>query len=220
MNVDPLHLSIALGPLAVYLILLGLINLSSRPQLTTGARDTAALAVALCGLVVVGPMELFLPERAAVHFGGGSVVWLMLLALYALLVCLLLLTLRPRLVIYNATIEQIRPTLLQVISGLDGDAHWVGDSVMMPHLGVQLHVEPFFPMRTVLLVSSGPRQIYAGWQKLESALAAAFRKTSSPPSPYGVSLVLLGLLMVALMTFSVVQDTPSVAQSLSEMLRQ
>ena len=215
---DPLHLSIALGPLAVYLVLLGMINLSSRPQLTTGARDTAALAVAVCGLVVVGPMELFLPERAAIHFGGA--VWLMLLGLYGLLVCLLVLVLRPRLVIYNATIEQIRPTLLQVISGLDGDAHWVGDSVIMPHLGVQLHVEPCFAMRTVQLVSSGPRQVYAGWQELESALAAAFRKAASPPSPYGVSLVLLGLLMVALMTFSVVQDTPSVAQSWSEMLRQ
>jgi hypothetical protein len=216
--VDPLHLSIALGPLAVYLLLLGLINLSSRPQLTTGARDTAALGVAVSGFVVAGPMELFLPERAAAHLGGA--VWLLLLALYGLTVCLLVLMLRPRLVIYNASVEQIRPTLLQVIAHLDGDARWVGDSVIMPHLGVQLHVEPFFAMRTVQLVSSGPRQIHAGWRALESALAEALRKTSSPPSPYGLSLVLLGLLMVALMTFSVVQDTPSVAQALSEMLRQ
>ena len=215
---DPLHLSIALGPLAVYLVLLGMINLSSRPQVTTGARDMAALAVGVCGLVVAGPMELFLPERAATQFGG--IVWLMLLGLYGLLVGLLVLVLRPRLVIYNATIEQIRPILLSVVSGLDSDAHWVGDSVIIPHLGVQLHVEPCFATRTVQLVSSGPRQVYAGWQQLESALASALRKTSSPPSPYGASLVLLGLLMVALMTFSVVQDTPSVAQSLSEMLRQ
>jgi hypothetical protein len=124
------------------------------------------------------------------------------------------------LVIYNATLDQIRPSLLQVISALDGDAHWFGDSVVLPHLGIQLHVEAIFPMRNVQLVATGPRQFPAGWRKLESALAAALRRTPSPPSPYGVSLVLLGLVMVALMTFSVVQDTPSVAQSLSEMLRQ
>ena len=72
---DPLHLSIALSPLAVYFVLLGIINLSARPQLTTGARDTAALAVGLSGLVVVGPMELFLPERAAAQFGGAFKPW-------------------------------------------------------------------------------------------------------------------------------------------------
>ena len=66
---DPLHLAIALGPLAVYFLLVGMINLSSRPLVTTGARDAAALGVGLSGLVFAGPMELFLPEDAAIHFG-------------------------------------------------------------------------------------------------------------------------------------------------------
>ena len=42
---DPLNLCIALGPLAVYLLLLGLIGLSSRPFLTSGFRDGATLAI-------------------------------------------------------------------------------------------------------------------------------------------------------------------------------
>ena len=58
---DPLHLCIALGPLAVYLLLLGIINLMPRPFMTSGARDTAALSIAISGFVVAGPMELFLP---------------------------------------------------------------------------------------------------------------------------------------------------------------
>jgi len=216
--VDALHLSIALSPLAVYLLLLGLVNLSTRPRITTGSRDTAALAIALSGFVIAGPMELFLPERAAARL--GVVVWLLMLAMYVLLVCLLILMLRPRLVIYNATVEQIRPLLLQVVSDLDSEAHWVENSAVLPQLGVRLHVEPFYPMRTIQLLSLGADQRHEGWRKLESALAGALRTVSGPPSPYGLSLVMLGLLMVAMMTFSVVQDTPSVAQSWSEMLRQ
>ena len=62
MYVDPLHLSIALGPLATYLMVLGVVNLSIRPFVTTGSRDTAALGLAISGLAIAGPMELFLPE--------------------------------------------------------------------------------------------------------------------------------------------------------------
>jgi hypothetical protein len=216
--VDPLHLSIALGPLAVYVVLLGLINLSSRPLVTTGGRDTASLAVAISGFVVAGPMELFLPERAAHHFGGY--VWLLLLGLYALVVILLVLVLRPRLVIYNITGERLRPILADVVKELDDDARWVGESLALPRLGIQLHVEPFVTMRIVQLVSSGPRQSYAGWRRLEALLAKKLREASSPPNPYGFSLLAFGLLMVALMTYSVVRDTQAVAQALGEMLRQ
>jgi hypothetical protein len=129
-------------------------------------------------------------------------------------------SLRPRLVIYNTTVEQLRPILAEVVSGLDTDARWAGESLVLPHQGIQLHIEPLVAMRNVQLVSSGPRQDYAGWRRLEAALGSALRHASSPPNPYGFSLILFGLLMVALVTFSVVQDTQSVAQSLEEMLRQ
>ncbi len=56
LDVDPLHFCIALGPLAAYLLLLGAVNLSSRPFLTNGARDTAALGIGILGFAIVGPM--------------------------------------------------------------------------------------------------------------------------------------------------------------------
>ena len=79
---DPFHLCIALGPLGVYLLLMGIINLMPRPFLTNGARDTAALCIAISGFVVAGPMELFLPDVANVRL--GPFVWFLLLGLYAL----------------------------------------------------------------------------------------------------------------------------------------
>jgi hypothetical protein len=204
--------------LAVYLLLVGMINLSRRPLLTTGGRDTAALAIAVSGFVIAGPMELFLPERAARHF--GPYVWLLLLALYVLVVFLLVLMLRPRLVIYNLAADTLRPLLVEAVSDLDQQARWIGDSLILPGLHVQLHIEPFHAMRNIQLVATGPRQSYAGWRRLERALAPCLRGVTTPPSPYGLRLILLALLMVALMTFSVVQDPPAVAQSLREMLRQ
>src|SRR4051812_33232944 len=114
---DPLHLGIALGPLATYFLAIGAINLSSRPVLTSGGRDAAALAVALMGLVVAGPMELFLVEEAAVLY--GTWVWAIMLAAYVLLVSLIVLLLRPRLIIYNIALDQVRPIVVDVVVRLD-----------------------------------------------------------------------------------------------------
>ena len=147
---DPLHLCIALGPLAVYLLLLGMINLIPRPFLTNGARDTSALCIGISGFLVVGPMELFLPEGAAAKF--GPFVWLMLLVLYLLMVTLLVLMMRPRLVIYNITEEQLRPVLGELVGELDPGARWARDTLLIPKLHVQLCVETQAAMRNVLQI--------------------------------------------------------------------
>jgi len=216
--VDPLRLGIALSPLAAYLLLLGLVNLSPRPLLTNGGRDLAAMALGISGLVIVGPIELFFPEFAAERL--GSYAWLLMLGLYVLLVVLLVLVSRPRLVIYNMTLDQLRPTLASVVPDLDPDARWAGECLVLPRLGVQLHVEPFLALRNVQFVSAGPHQSLAGWRRLERGLLIALRGLSCSPNPYGFSLVLFGLLMVALVTFSVVSDPAVVEQTWRELLRQ
>jgi hypothetical protein len=215
--VDPLHTCIALGPLAMYFLVLGAINLSSRPFLTTGTRDISALGLAICGFVAAGPMELFLPERAAAEFGAG--VWLLLLTLYFLGLLLVVLTLRPRLVLYNITIEQLRPALADVVTRLDSEARWAGDSLTMPQLGVQLHVEPLVMLKNVQLLSAGSNQNFAGWRKLEAELALALRKVRGTPNPYGVSLLSFGLFLGIMITYWLARDPVAVQQALNELLR-
>ena len=142
---DPFRLCLALGPVAMYLLLLGAVNLSRRSLLVSGVRDAAALALAVSGLVVIGPMELFFPFESAVKL--GSYVWLLLLALYVMCVVLWLLLLRPRLVIYNISADKLRPILADVVGQFDGDARWAGDSLAIPGLGVQLYMDNFAPLR-------------------------------------------------------------------------
>ena len=108
---DPLRLTIALVPLASYGLLIGLLNARRRPFLTTGGADLAALAAALSGLILVGPIELFRPEAASAEF--GSYVWLFLLVFYWLCVWLAVLLAKPRLVVYNVTIDELRPVLAE-----------------------------------------------------------------------------------------------------------
>jgi hypothetical protein len=218
MYLDPLHLCIALGPLAVYLLLLGALNLTARPFCTTGARDAAALGLALSGLAIIGPMELFWPEAAAMHFGGY--VWLLLLVFYAMCMVLVVLLARPRLVIYNITSDQLRPILANLVGELDSTARWAGESLALPQLGVQFYLEPFSSMRNLQLVAAGPRQSFPGWRRLEVSLRAALRQTKTSPNPYGVSLTLFGLLMVGMVAFSAVHDSQTFAHSFREMLRQ
>lgn len=216
---DALHLCIALGPLATYLLLLGAVNLSSRPFLTTGGRDLAALAVAIAGFVAAGPMELFLPEWTAARIGGYA-VWALMLGLYALLVTLLVLFLRPRLVIYNVMFEQLRPVLAEVVSRLDSDARWAGDSLVMPQLGVHLHLEPRTLARNVQLVASGPHQSYEGWRRLEMELASQLKPIKTTSNRQGWRMLAMGLLLASVITYGLVRNPQQVAQSINAMLRQ
>ena len=96
---QPFQICLALGPLALYLLILGLINARRRAVVVAGWRELLALGIALSGFVIVGPMQLFMPEHAAVRFGG--LIWGLLVAFYALCFALWILISRPRLVIYN-----------------------------------------------------------------------------------------------------------------------
>src|SRR4051812_41221672 len=114
---DTFSACVALGPIAIYLLLLGAINLARRPLVVNGTRETLSLGLALLGLVVVGPMQLFMPQAAANQF--GQLVWAPLATLYLLGMMLTLMLSRPRLVIYNASREQTQAVLAETARRLD-----------------------------------------------------------------------------------------------------
>lgn len=217
MPMDPLHAAISLGPVAAYLLVLGAVNLGTRPLVTSGGRDAATLAVGLSGLVVAGPMELFLIEDAAVRYGPG--VWALMVAAYWLLVALAILLMRPRLVIYNASLEQLRPVLANVVAQLDSEARWAGDSISMPLLGVQLGLESNPVLHNVQLVSIGSQQSMPGWQRLEVALTAGLKKSRSGRNVFGVVTMGLSLLLAGIVTLALAADPSATVQALNEMLR-
>lgn len=216
-RMDTFHICLALGPLAIYLLLLGAMNLGRRPFMITGARDVAALGIALAGFILSGPMQLFLPEEAALHFGGY--VWLLLLAFYLLCIVLWILVARPRLVVYNITLDKLRPLLMELAPALDSQAAWAGNSLTLPGLCVQLHLEDFPLMQNVSLVANGEDQSHSGWQRLERALRGRLHQTEVQRNPRGVTLVTSGLLMLGMMVYKAAENPQAVAQGFRDMLQ-
>ena len=213
---DPFRLCLALGPVAVYLVLLGAINLARRPFVVCGARDMAALGLAAAGMFIAGPFELFYPNAASVMF--GPYVWVFLAALYGLCLILLILSQRPRLVIYNIAVDELRPVLADLAEELDPDGRWAGDSLSLPKLGVQLHIDCSSAMRNVSLISSGSAQSHVGWKKLELELSAALGGFDVRRNYRAALLSIVGLAIGGLLAYQVASDPQLVAQSMLEMI--
>lgn len=211
-----LHFAIGVGPLAVYLLLVGWINLWRKPFLTTGGRDTAAMGIALVGLALIGPMTLFKPSSAATLFHGG-LVWLLLLCFYGLCVSLVILLMRPRLVIYNADHEQFMPTLRRLALQLDRESRWAGESLALPNLGIQLYVDNFPVLNNVQLVATGSNQSFEGWLKLEKELGGELGTIKSTPSVYGGVLVAISLVALTGMTVWMFMDKNGVLTAINDM---
>lgn len=190
-----LGLTISLGPLAVYLMLIGMMNMSHRPLVVSGIRDLGVLSLALFGMIVVGPMELFFPVSASWQYGPW--VWLLLLIMYLLIVLLVLLAQRPRINIYNLSLEQLRPILSELAVEMDPSARWAGDALVMPHLDLQLYLDENVSMRNVSLISSKPHQNFENWRLLQRQLIKVLpeRAPVTPRWP-GIILFCSGLLLL------------------------
>jgi len=214
---DPLHFCIAIAPLAVYFSMIGAIHMIGRPFITTGARDTAALGIGLCGLMIAGPMELFFPSNAALW--AGVFVWPLLIAFYGLCVTLVVLMMRPRIVIYNVSIEQLRPILGDLANQIDGKSRWTGENLFIPSINVQLQLETMPLLMNVQLVATGNRQSYEGWKRLEQKLRVAARDVKSRPNALGMGLLVLAAVIAVTTGFWLFAEQHEVANSLREMLR-
>ncbi len=214
---DPLRLCIALGPLAAYLLVLGAINLRRRPLVTSGVRDMLALGVAASGMVVVGPVELFLPDVAAARF--GPYVWLFLLTLYGLCVLLAALVQRPRLTVYNVPVAELADLLTEVIRPLDGQAQWIGENLIVPSLGLEVRLEKLTVMRNAILVALGNQPNPEGWNRLAAAVTQQLGQLQVQPNARGVTFVLIGLMLIITVAWESVSQSHEIAQAFFEMLR-
>ena len=212
MLLDPLRLAVAFIPLVAYCLVIGLLNARRRPFLTTGGADLAALGVALTGLVLIGPIELFRPERATAEF--GNYVLLLMLVLYWLSLWLTIMLGRPRLVIYNISGEELRPILSETARAIDADARWAGDSLSLPTLGAQLHVETFDIMRHVTLIASGDKQKLSGWRALAGELNQRLSPLRVDSNPRALGLVLLATVLLTVTLVQLINNPQLVAQAI------
>ena len=127
---------------------------------------------------------------------------------------LVLLLLRPRLVIYNISVDKLRPVLATLVDGLDSDARWAGDSLVLPGLGVQLYIDSFSVFRSASLIAAGGNQSHSGWRRLETALGDALTREEVPRNLGGITLMGTAMLIVAAIIATIAEAPQAAAQPL------
>jgi len=210
---DPVRLTVAIVPLALYALWLGRINLKQRPTVLSGPADLSILAFGLGGFLIIGPFELLAPDDAFRAF--GYYIWIMLAILYSLLVSLTVLVMRPSIVIYNLSWEEFRPRLLQTLQDLKVESRWVGSMVVLPELGIEMHLENFGWLRNLRLVSVGDEQSLHGWRVLHLALLEQLRDCRVVSHQRGLVFVLSGLALIVGLTLGLVVDHQQIASALN-----
>lgn len=214
---DPFRLCVAMLPLAVYLLGLAAVNFARRPVVVTGARDTAALGLAIVGLLIVGPIELLMP---ALPSEATGYYWLVLLLIYGLILTLGVLLSAPRLVVYNVLLDQLRPVLSEVVADLDAEARWAGGSVALPRLNVELHLDENPQTRNVSLIATSAPQSYSGWRQLERHLRSRLRETvECAPNACGLVVLFAALAMTVRMGWIFYYHPREITQGFAEMMR-
>lgn len=195
---DALPLGAAFLPLGIYFLALGWVHLRRRPLAIAGVWDGILLGASLLGLVTVGPIALLGPAA-----GGSSWSWPMLILGFCLVVALCVLVSRPRLIVYNISLEQIRPLVAEVAADLDPEARWAGETVALPTRGLQVQLDGDGSLRTVSLVGVGRRSAHEGWSEFSRRVRQASRRLPVRASPWGVLFAGIGAVLVALASWSI-----------------
>jgi hypothetical protein len=128
---------------------------------------------------------------------------------------LMLLLVRPRLVVYNISAQELRPVLANLAAGLDAEPRWAGNALALPNLGVQLHLECAHGLRTVSLIATGGGQSHQGWRRLERALAGELPAVEVGRNPHAATLLAAAVFLGLLLSAAVFRDPKSVAASLN-----
>ncbi len=181
-----LQVIVAVGPLAVYFLGLGLVNSQPRPCLVAARSDFVVLAVAFVPVVVL-PISLLVEHR---QYGIAAVG----IAVFAGLFWGNLPTRRGDWVIYNVGHAQFRRLLHRACRRLGWSLREVDDELHASpaHLAIGYAMLPW--LRNVSLrlrsLDGAPRR--AAQAELIAALHAEIRRESTLPSTMGASLVLVG----------------------------
>ena len=198
-------LVVAVLPLAAYFLLIGGMRLV-HPLVTTNARDGAALAVAVGGLVMVGPMQLFFPAEAAATLGW--IVWLVLLVLYLLCVTLLLLSIKPKIMVYGVRMPGILEALLEACKTIDATATLdvTRQQIELAERGVRLRVEALGLSDAVQIEAFEQNLHPRFWHHLLLELRKRVTKQHSGFSFGGLGMLVVGLLLISIVIGSAVSQ--------------
>jgi len=193
-------------PVALYFLLLGLLNTRRHPQMLSARQDFALLLLALCPLVF---------QPVMLYFGGGMITMISCAGVMGLGVYLL----APRgktWVIYNIPFKKARDTIASVLEDM-------GHSPIRTHRGVDIdsgfgcvEIGSFPILRNISLrLVGGDNEM---WGKFENNLSAYVSKIEAPPSPMAVSLLMVATCVIIAPMMLMVHHAPEIVRLLTNLL--
>jgi hypothetical protein len=215
---EPFPILLALLPLIGYLAVFSMIRLSGHALVTTGGRDIGALAFAVSGMVVAGPIELFFPRAAATVFGAK--VWIALAVFYTLCVLLIALTSHPKLVVYGRTPSETYGPLLSAAQAIDSAAYGEADTlqVVMPTSGVRLRADGQRLADYTEILSFEPNLAPQFWNQLMGSLRRELAPTQVSRPRQGFTMLLCACALGGLMIWHSFRNQALVVQGFKEWL--
>jgi hypothetical protein len=174
----PFYFVVAIVPPALYWLALAWMHSRPHPFAVDGRRDFIALALALYGVFFIGPGSVMPPYASMM--AQGPFVWVLCGLLYFCVVVLLASLQRPRVVVNNATCEELRTALSRAALSLDDEARWAGASLSLPNLGVQFYLDGAALGRVATLVGLDASRSQQGWQRLEKELRVELARLETP----------------------------------------
>ena len=176
----------------LYLVCVGLFHLRRRPVAISGGGDLTLLAAAAAGPMIAGPLDMLQPA-------GSGWPWRLVVPLvsFAFLTAIAMLATRPRLVVYNVSLDRLRPVVAEIVARLDPEARWAGETVALPGRGVQVHLDGRGGMRSMSLVAIGAKTSPEGWADVTRRVRHAVRRVRVRPSPWAAVFIGCGCLLLA-----------------------
>ena len=194
-----------MGPVAVYFLVLGLLNTRRRPQMLTGRTDFALLIAALSPLV-------FLP---VLRFLGGSP--LIALAI-AVLLAGMVLALSPSRswVVYNISAYAAADAVAAALGKLGVDFARSAEGFVVEAEGITITVGGFPLLRNATIRLRGADRRFT--RAFQAALAVRLAAMECQPSPMAISMLLVAVIMLAAPLALMAQDAPQIVRLLTDLL--
>ncbi len=203
-------------PIGTYLCVLGLFHAIGRPLLTTGVRDYLALALALAGLMVTGPIDYILHSRMLPDFLVHS--HLFGFGLYLLLVAAFLPRSHERLIIYNCTESSVVAAMRAVFDRSSLKHQEVPGGWILPDRGVSLELDSFPALKNSSVYFRGirDRELFI---QIHDDLIELLSATRSGWSLTGLCMAAAGGLVLAFPVWELARDPQNIVALIRQVLQ-
>jgi hypothetical protein len=207
-----LQLVLALGPLAIYFLGLGLVNSQAHPCMVPARTDFVVLTVAVVPMVM-GPVV------ALVDLGGWWPAFVAGLVAVGFIASML-----PRRnsgwVVYNTSLPQCRRLLCRACHRLGLSAEGGEDQVHVPEAGLTVMLSSLPVLRNVTLsMRTPPSEDNKGdaiVRRLMDTLEHEIRQETMLPSPAGASMVVIGATMLAVPMWFLFNNVDAIARAVRQ----